>query len=176
VLGLVYQGLREFAKAEQAFARAVEIDPRDSYALNAYGSLLCDQGRPADAAPYFQRAVDNPLYPTPWIPLANAGLCATRSGANAQAVTDFRRALAAKPNHPPALFGMAEALYEGGDYPGARDYLLRFREAGQPNAESLWLGSKIERALDNASAALDYETALLQRFPDSIQAQKLKQR
>ena len=43
ILALVHQRLGQIAAAEQAYVKAVKLDPRNPVALNAYGSFLCGQ-------------------------------------------------------------------------------------------------------------------------------------
>jgi len=173
MLGIVYEGLGELDLAQQHLKRAVELDPRDSVALNAYGSLLCSRGAYAEAKGYFDRAVDNPLYQTPWVPLYNEGSCARSAGDQAQAETYLRRALTSKPDFAPALLSMARLSYETGQFLPARAYLERYRDAGQHTAESLLLAVQIERQLGDQSQAASYELLLRRRFPDSEQVQQL---
>ena len=51
-----------------------------------------------------------------------------------------------------ALFQLASALYEKGDYFKARAFMQRFESVGQPRPESLMLGRNIELRLGNGGA------------------------
>ena len=64
-LGFYRQSLADYAGAEAAFQRAVELSPHDSVANSGYGYLLMySLSRPADAVGYLQHAVAmDPLWP-----------------------------------------------------------------------------------------------------------------
>ena len=80
IYGLVYTVLGENAKAEQSFARALALAPQDSEARQNWGWYLCTHERVKESIPEFERAVANPLYKTPEIPLINAGRCSAMIG------------------------------------------------------------------------------------------------
>ena len=173
VLGLVHETLGEVDLAEQNYRKAISLDKRDPYALNAYGRLLCTQGKYDESLEYFQRAVANPLYPTPWVPLTNAGICA-KSGSNpSQAEELIRQALETNGRYPVALGQMAEISFAQDKMMSARAYIERYREVAQPTAELLWLGVQVERRLNNLDQAESYALQLRSRFPDSEEVQKL---
>ncbi len=173
VLGLVYQTLGELDLAEKNYRKAISLDPRDPYALNAYGRLLCTQEKYDESLEYFQRSVGNPLYPTPWIPLTNAGVCARSSSNPARAEEFFRQALERNGAYPIALFHMARIKFEQQNMLSARAYIERFMGVAQPTAELLWLGVQVERQLNDLDQARSYATQLLSSFPDSAEAQNL---
>lgn len=50
-------GLNQFAEAERGFRRALELDPELSEAAVNFGIMLSSQGRWADAAQLFERAL-----------------------------------------------------------------------------------------------------------------------
>lgn len=174
VLGLVHETLGETDLAEQNYRKAISLDAKDPYALNAYGRLLCTQEKYDESLEYFQRAVANPLYSTPWVPLTNAGVCARSSSNPAQAEELFRRALQTNGQYPIALFQMARISFEQGEMLSARAYIERYREVATPTAELLWLGVQVERQLGDLDQAMSYELQLRSRFPDSAEALKLR--
>ena len=171
---LVYQRLGEVGEARNSFDRAIRLDPRNPVALNAFGSFMCEQGQYDEADPYFRRALDNPLYNTPWLASHNAGRCRERAGDIAGAEKDYRAALQANPRFAPSLLGMARMSYEATNYLSARAYLQRYSEVARHTPESLWLGIRIENQLGDADQMASYALKLKARFPDSEQAQYLK--
>lgn len=175
VLGLIYQRLGESTLAEKAFQEAIRLDPRDPYALNAYGSFLCNDQRFKEADTMFQRAVENPLYSTPAVALTNAGLCAQNAGDLARAEANLRRALRANKRFAPALLAMANITLERDNPLSARAYVQRYAEVAAHTPESLWLGIRAEDALGDRDQAARYATHLQSRFPDSEQVQLLKE-
>ena len=80
ILALVYQRLGETGSAEASYRKAISLDPRNPGALNAYGLFKCGQKEFDVADDYFRRALNNPLYATPWIASHNAGDCARQAG------------------------------------------------------------------------------------------------
>ncbi len=173
VLGIVYQQLGERAQAERAYQRAIQLDPRDPYALNAYGAFLCVDKRYAEADGLFARAVQNPLYQTPWMALTNAGICAHDAGELAKGEAYLRQALQVNKRFGPALLRMARISLEADNALSARAYLQRYAEVAPHNAESLWLGIQTERILGDRDQAASYSLLLRSRFPDSEQVQLL---
>ena len=85
----------------------------------------------------------------------------------------LRKALDRSPNNPEALFQLASALYEKGEYFKARAFMQRFESVGQARPASLMLGRNIELRLGNGSAESDYTRRLLQSIPESQQARAL---
>ena len=174
VQALVYQRLGQLADAEKSYVRAVELDPRNPVALNAFGSFLCNQDRFEDADAYFRRALSNPLYETPWLASHNAGWCRERAGDRDGAESDYRAALQVNPRFAPSLLGMARISYEQANYLSSRAYLQRFAEVGTHTPESLWLGVRTENQLGDRDQMASYGLKLRARFPDSDQAKYLQ--
>jgi type IV pilus assembly protein PilF len=174
MLALVYLQLGQDAEAEKSMQTAISRDPRNPVVLNAYGSFLCERERFDDADAYFRRALDNPLYPTPWLASHNAGWCREKSGDDAGAEQDYRRALQANPGFAPSLLGMARLSYADGNYLSTRAYLQRYAEVARHTAESLWLGVRTENQLGDKDQMASYGLKLRARFPDSEQAKFLQ--
>lgn len=175
VIAVVYDQIGERAKAEEHFKRSIELDPRDSQTLNDYGAFLCRLGRAAEAYPLFERAIANPLYKTPELAHANAGVCAARAQDLVRAEKELRAALSINSNLPSALLEMAAVSYDQAQYLPARAYLQRYLEVARHNARSLWLGVRIERKLGDVDAIASYSLALRERFPDSEEARLLRE-
>jgi type IV pilus assembly protein PilF len=173
VIALIYQRLGEDALAERHFRKAVSLEPQDPYILNAWPSYLCDRRKFAEADRQFEKALVNPLYPTPWVARTNAGTCAKRSGNSSRAETYFRQALSANPRFGPALAAMAELDYSRGNYKSARGYLDRYFKVASPNPQVLLLAVRVERQLGARKRASTYAQMLRRNFPDSREAYNL---
>ena len=65
-----------------------------------------------EADAQFRRALNNPLYNTPWLASHNAGSCIERSGDSDRAEHDYRGALQLNPRFAPSLLGMARISVE----------------------------------------------------------------
>ncbi len=173
VIAILYERLGEMQLAETHYGTAVKLQPKNPYIHNARGSFFCKQKRYQEAKDEFERAVSNPLYPTPWVALANAGLCAERADDKTLAESYYRRALSSKKDYPLALYQMAEASLDQGNYLPARGYLERYNSVAQPTAGSLWLGVRIEHALGGREQAAAYKKLLRDKFPDAPEVQLL---
>ena len=173
VLALVYETLGENDSASAAYRRSLEVDPRNPYALNAYGSYLCKLDEYQESLPYFDKALQNPLYQTPWVALANAGSCARKAGLDDKAEKYLLDALERNPSYPQALYQMAKLRFDQGKYLSTRAYLQRYRDVAQPTAELLYLSILTERKLGNAHQEGSDTLLLKSRFPDSKQARAL---
>lgn len=175
VRGLVRMTLREDKQAEADFLHSLKLEPANAGTHNNYGWFLCQRGRPKDSIKQFMAALEDPLYNTPDLAYANAGICAHRAGDSAAAATYLQRALILHPDMPEALSGQAAVAYDNGDYAAAKSWLLRFLKSGRDlDAEQLWLAVRIERKLGNRNAAASFALQLRKRFPDSREAQLLQ--
>jgi len=174
VMALVQQRLGQSKLADQAYRKATKLDPRNPVVLNAYGSFLCDRRDFAEADGYFRRALENPLYNTPWLAWHNAGSCKERAGDGAGAEVNYRNALQANPRFAPSLLGMAKISFEHENFLSARAYLQRYAEVARHSAESLWLGVRTENQLGDKDQMASYGMKLKARFPDSDEAKYLK--
>jgi type IV pilus assembly protein PilF len=173
VIAILYDRLGEQSLARKHYDRAAELDSKDPYIRNARGSFFCKQGQYEKADEEFALALENPLYPTPWVALTNAGLCAERAGDQVTAETYYRRALTANPRYSPALIQMAQISFEQGKGMSSRAYLERFHGDAEATAASLWLGVRIERKLGDRQKAVEYKRRLLKEFPDAPEIQAL---
>ena len=168
-LGLVYMALNEDKLARQSFERALKIDPADSSANNNYGMFLCQRKRDQEAFKYFMTALKNPLYSTPENAYTNAGICAWLQGDDVRAEDWLRKALALQPNQPQALYYLAEVSFKRGELKTARSLLTRHLRLGQPSADALWLGARIESRVGDSTALASYGTQLKNRYPNAAQ-------
>ncbi|MEW8317255.1 MAG: type IV pilus biogenesis/stability protein PilW [Candidatus Thiodiazotropha sp.] len=173
VIAILYEQLGETTRAGKHFDRAVELDGRDPYIRNARGSYNCRLARYDAALDDFEQALANPLYPTPWVAMTNAGLCVERAGDDAKAENFYRRALSANATYPIALFQMAEISLQQENDLSARAYLERYHSEVKPTAASLWLGVQIEKRLRDLAKSAEYRIRLLREFPDAPEVQLL---
>ncbi|MCO6440486.1 MAG: type IV pilus biogenesis/stability protein PilW [Nitrococcus mobilis] len=172
-LGVVYERLDEAEQARAHYRRAIELQPRNSSALNNYGRFLCEHGEYDRAERLFLRSAENPTYESPQVPLANAGVCAILQGDTARAEDFFLRALKYEPRFPSALAHMAQLRFDGQHFLSARGYYQRYLAVAPQSASTLWLGIRLEHALGNEDAVASYKLLLKRKFPDSIQTRQL---
>jgi type IV pilus biogenesis/stability protein PilW len=174
-LGLLYQTLGKPDISEQYFKKALSIHADDPHTLNNYGLFLCNNKRYTEAEESFRKAAANPLYETPETAITNAGACAMDNGHADVAEGYFRQALDKNPKIPVALLQMGLITYNQGDYMSARAYLQRYLELARHTAASLWLGIQIEQQLGDKDTLSSYALLLKNNFPDSREAELLRE-
>ncbi|MFZ2828019.1 type IV pilus biogenesis/stability protein PilW [Hydrogenophaga sp.] len=165
--GLVYMRMNEPGQAEDSFRRALQINERDPDALHNYGWFVCQQGRHAEAVQLFARALTSPVYGGQAKTLMAKGVCQTRMGQFAEAEASFARSYELDAANPITGYNLASLLYKRGDDKRAQFYIRRLNNSELANAESLWLGIKVERRMNNPQAADQLAQQLLRRFPRS---------
>lgn len=175
MLGLLNQQLGDNNDAEVNFKKALSINKNDSETLNNYGRFLCQTDRPQEAEETFLKAVNNPLYDSPETALTNAGVCVYNNGDKEKGETYLRRALQMNSRVPLALLLMSEISYNRDDSLSARGYMQRYQAVARHTPRSLWLGIQIEQELGNADAVSSYALLLRNQFPDSPEAEQLRQ-
>ena len=173
VLAVLYERLGELDKARASYERAEDLAPDDSSILNNYGQFLCGRGDYKAAEKRLLKAAENPLYPTPELPLSNAGTCMLRAGDPAGAETFYLKALHANPRFAPALLRMAELRQRAGSSESALGFYQRYLEVAPQTPESLWLGIQIARATGDRDAVASYSLVLKRKYPDSDETRRL---
>ena len=171
-LGLVYAALGEDAKADGNFKKAIQVEPRNSESHNNYGSFLCARKRYDESITHFLEAVKNPLYSTPYLAYANAGICSVRKNDIKNAEIYLTKALQIEPLTHPAATQLAEIQLKRGDASAANKTLQNALLAN-PGPDTLWLGIKVARALDDTNSEASYALQLRQQYPNSEQARML---
>jgi type IV pilus assembly protein PilF len=173
IYGLIYMELAEDKLAEDNFRRAIELDRSDSEAHNNYGWFLCTRGRYDEGLEQFGAALRNPLYAKPEQTMANAGVCAEMKGDFALAEANLMKSLKLQPDNANAVLKLAGLHFRQGRLMEAQRLLGRHAELAPPNAESLWLGVRLERKLGDRAQEAAYGLQLRKRFPDSNEARRL---
>jgi type IV pilus assembly protein PilF len=165
--GLVYMRLNEAGLAEDSFRRALQLNPRDADALHNYGWFACQQGRHVEAIDFFQRALTSPVYGGQAKTLMAKGICQTRMGQLAEAEGSFSRSYELDAANPITGYNLASLLYRRGEYTRAQFYIRRLNNSELANAETLWLGIKVEHRLRNVEAEQQLAQQLSRRYPKS---------
>ena len=175
VMAVLYERIGNDDLARTYYKRAAELSPDAGATNNNYGTFLCQKAQYADADKHFQRALEDPFYATPALALANRGACALSWGKPDLAEESFRKAIQIQPNQAESLFRLAEILAGKGDYFRARAFVQRFESAAKATPDSLLLAMRIEEGIGDRRAAIQYKRRLLGEFPESEQAQDLKE-
>lgn len=171
-LGLVFAALGEDAKADANFKKAIQVQPSSSESHNNYGSFLCAHKRYDESIAQFLEAVKNPLYSTPNLAYANAGICSARKNDTKNAEVYLNKALQIEPLTYSAAQALAEIQFKRGDVPLAQKTLQNALIAS-PSPETLWLGIKIARVLGDKDAEASYALQLRQQYPNTEQTRML---
>jgi type IV pilus assembly protein PilF len=167
ILAIVYQRLGKDDTAQQGFAAAVKRAPNNPDYRNAWGAVLCAQGRYDAGLEAIEQALADPLYQGPEVALMNAADCSRSAGRKADFERYLRRAFERNPSFPPALLELAKLAFRRGDYDSARSFMARYSRHGETTPEALLLAARIERQLGNVKLAQRLERSLQQRFPNS---------
>ncbi|MBI3525068.1 MAG: type IV pilus biogenesis/stability protein PilW [Betaproteobacteria bacterium] len=175
LMGLVYMQVRENAAAEKSFQQALSLAPNDPEINNSFGWFLCQTGQEQRSMRYFHLAIMNPLYATPAMPYANAGICSLRLKDDKAAEDYFTKSLRLDPNNSRAIFFLADIAFRHGRLAEARQYLVELHKLTESSPESLWLAVRIERASGDKEAEARYAALLRKKFPGSPEQQKLMQ-
>jgi type IV pilus assembly protein PilF len=169
--GLIYMRLNELKLAEDSFKRALTLAPRDGNVLHNYGWLLCQQSRFAESSQSFAQALANPTYSARAKTWLTQGLCEIRAGKPAEAEFSLNRSLELDAGNPVTGYNLALLLYQRGELVRAQFYIRRINNSELANAETLWLGMRVERKLDNQIALQQLAAQLDKRFPQSRELQ-----
>jgi type IV pilus assembly protein PilF len=168
--GLIYMRLNDLGQAEDSFRRAVALNPRDANVQHNYAWLLCQQGRYDEAQRAFDVAMADPLYGGRAKTLMAQGLCQAKAGRTAEAERSLARSYELDAGNPVTGFNLATLLYRRGDYARAQFYIRRLNNSELANAETLWLGIKVERRLNDQVAMQQLGEQLRKRYPQSREA------
>lgn len=174
IRGLVFGALKEYARADDDFRRALEIAPHDPEVNNNFGWYLCESGRERQSITYFLNALKSPLYETPERAYGNAGNCALKAGDLDGAQGYLLKALQMSRDEGMLVrLQLAKVFYRKGILEESKIYLkdaLKLMEP--PTAEALWLGLRLERKMGNRSAESGFASQLRSRYPSSPEYQE----
>jgi type IV pilus assembly protein PilF len=168
--GLIFMRLNDTRQAEDSFRRAVALNPRDADTQHNYGWLLCQQSRHEEAQRAFDSAMSNVAYAGRAKTLMAQGICHARAGRTEDAERSLARSYELDGTNPVTGYNLARLLYRKGDYSKAQSYIRRLNNSEYANAETLWLGIKVERRLDDSTAMRQLGEQLKKRFAQSREA------
>lgn len=165
--GLIYMRLNDVALAEESFRKALQLSPQAASVQHNLGWLLCQNGRLVEASRYFMSAIAQPVYmdkAKSWMAL---GVCQIDAGQRAEGEASLQRAYELDPSNPVTGYHLAQVLFQRGESIRSQFYIRRINNGDLANAESLWLGIKVERRLGNRDTAAQLAAQLRKRFPES---------
>jgi len=168
--GLVYMRLNDLPLAEDSFRRALAINPRDAGVAHNYGWFLCQQARFPESFRFFGQAISNPTYPFQAKSLMTQGMCQVRAGQRVEAEQSLTKSYELDAGNPLTAYNLSLLLFERGELERSQFYIRRLNNSELANAETLWLGIKIERRLSNQLVVQQLASQLKRRYGQSREA------
>jgi type IV pilus assembly protein PilF len=168
--GLIYMRLNEFSLAQDSFMKALSIRPGNANILHNLGWLRCQQARYPEALADFSRALADPAYGERAKTYMAQGLCQIRAGQRREAEQSLLKSYELDAANPVTGYNLANLLYQNADFARAQFYIRRINNSEWANAESLWLGIKVENRMADRVALLQLANQLEKRFPQSKEA------
>ena len=168
--GLVYMRLNDVPLAEDSFRRALALNPKDADVAHNFGWLLCQQARYRESNQFFAQAIANPAYSGQAKSLMAQGVCQVRAGQQVEAEQSFLRSYQIDAGNPLTGYNLSSLLYERGELTRAQFYIRRLNNSELANAETLWLGMKIEQKLNNRDVVSQLGEQLKKRYGQSREA------
>lgn len=174
-MAILMDKVEEPEKAEEYYAKALDIDSKNPELQNNYGSFLCSHNKIPQAVEQFNKVIKNQFYETPEKAYANLGYCLlkAKNPDYKLAEENLRKAIKIQPRLASALLSMAELGIATNRPLLARAYAQRLHVIARPTAKSLWLQIQAENALGDRKYFLKLSRQLLKQFPDSPEAEAL---
>jgi type IV pilus assembly protein PilF len=168
--GLIYSRLGENVLAESSFQKALSLSPSSADAKHNYGMFLCDQGRGIEGLKLLSSALGTAGYGRRANTWAAQASCQLRMGLTRDAEASFLKSYELDAANPVTGYNLALLLYQREDFVKSQFYVRRLNNSELANAESLWLGIKVERKLANGEAMAQLAGQLKKRFTQSREA------
>lgn len=165
--GLIYMRLNDMRLAEESFRRALTISPNDANVLHNYGWMQCQQGKYTEAIQTYTQALANPTYGGRAKTWLTKGLCQMQARQFNDAEFSLNKSYELDAGNPVTGYNLAQLLYQRGDAARAQFYIRRINNSELANAETLWLGIKVEQRIGNRVARDQLVTQLRSRYPKS---------
>jgi type IV pilus assembly protein PilF len=172
--GLVYMRLGDVRQAEDSFRRALQLNNRDADTMHNYAWLMCQQRRYDESIAMFTQANATPLYGGQSKTYMSRGLCELAAGRPELAERSFARSYELDAGNPISGYNLSNLLFKRGELQRAQFYVRRLNNSDLANAETLWLGIKIERRLNNTEVVQQLSTQLRRRYPQSKELASLE--
>lgn len=113
--GLVYEyGFDKLTEAEADYRKALLVRPRYSEAHNNLGQLLARTGRYPEALTEFDKALDDSLYPAPWVARCNHGQATFAMGKRDEGIAELKNCVKITPKYCAGHRALGRALTEQG--------------------------------------------------------------
>ena len=153
-LGNLLKNQQRFAEAEQAYGKAIELNPEYATAYSNLGNLLADQQRFAEAEQAYGKAIE--LNPDDATAYSNLGILLKHQQRFAEAEQAYGKAIELNPEYATAYSNLGNLLADQ----------QRFAEAEQAYGKAIELNPEYATAYSNLGNLL----ADQQRFAEAEQA------
>jgi type IV pilus assembly protein PilF len=172
--GLIYMRLNDYAFAEESFNKALSSSPNNADVLHNLGWLKCQQKAFAQSFDLFSKALADPLYGERAKTFRALGLCQEGAGLLKEAESSLLRSYEFDAGNPVTGYNLANILFRQNEFVRAKFFIRRLNNSELANAESLWLGIRVENRLANTDAVAQLSTQLQRRFPQSPELDLLR--
>jgi tetratricopeptide (TPR) repeat protein len=174
LLAVSYSKLGLYPDSYSVLTDEIQRHPDDRLAYQNLVTLLCDQGRLADAVEVANRAVSR--FPRDAEMLVVCGAANSLVGEVVAAQQDFKAAINASPLYGPPRFLLAVSEYKEGKYAFARDEILRAIRVGVKDSDLYYLLAETTLRLDprNTQDALAELNQAIAMNPKQVQALSLR--
>jgi Tfp pilus assembly protein PilF len=158
---LLHKSYGRLEEAQQAFVKALELKKPFSHANVNLGNLYMDQKRYEDAIEQFQKALDDVMYPDPYIAQGNLGWAYFRRGDSPRAIEFIKNALSVNPKYCLGEVWLGQIYEAQGSTAESCKYYGRYREHCPERADA-WQRDGLCQlsAGDRAAAAKAFETCI----------------
>ncbi len=164
----------DYQAAYDRYRDAVARNPNDAESLSNCGQALVRLGRPAEAIPLFERAIE--LNPQRWAYHFNLAHTSGLLGQWDRAVQEYQAALEQFPDDYVTEFNLGMALHKRGDEAAAVEHYRRAIEITPDDAQTyLALGMSSERLGRTADAVAAYRR-FVEMSPAAPEAPKVRAR
>ena len=124
-LALIYMEMKRYQKSEEAFQKALVIQPLYPEVFNNYGVLLNREEKYADAIKLFEKALADEVYQTPENAYTNLGYAYFKMGNLLKAKAYHEKALDVAPQFCLASKNMGDVYAKEKNFSRAADYFQR---------------------------------------------------
>lgn len=173
--GLILMSLQDYDAAQASLDRSLALQPGDPHTLHNVGWLQCLQGRYTQGIVVLDKVLSTPRYAEPARTWMAKGMCQRQAGDLAGAEQSLTQAYERDTGNPMVTYHLADLMFRRQEVERARFFIRRLNNGEYANAESLWLGIRVERAVGDNAAVRQLADRLQRRFPDSREWQRYEQ-
>lgn len=114
---------QKYSEASAHLKRAIELDPRDDFAMVELGEIALRDGDMSGAEAYYREAMA--IAPKAASPYINLGSLMFQLGRNAESIDFYKKAIAIKSDSAQVQYDLGNVLLQSGDLPGAIEHLAK---------------------------------------------------